>query len=126
MLGLATASPPDWFVALVQLAIGVLAGARFFGVRWTSMRASIIQAVLWAIVLVSLAALFAGAIARWRGGGFEDLLVAAAPGGIAEMTIIGYAAGLDVTFIVTCHVLRILVSLLLAQGGLRLVLRGRQ
>jgi uncharacterized protein len=104
--GLTHILPPNWLVALVQVVIGAVAGARFAGIRWLELRNTVLQAVLWAGVLlltaVGAAALGAMLFAR----PFAALVLAVAPGGMAEMTIISYALGIETAFVVTSQVCR--------------------
>ena len=104
--GLTQLLPPNWLVALVQVVIGAVAGARFAGIRGLELRNTVLQAVLWACVLlattVGAAALGATLFAR----PFAALLLALAPGGMTEMTIISYALGIETAFVVTSQVFR--------------------
>lgn len=52
--------------------------------------------------------------AQVAGAPFSTLLLALAPGGMSEMTLITYALGLDVAFVALCQVLRSISTILLA------------
>ncbi len=105
-IGLTQILPPNWLVAVVQVVIGAVAGARFAGIRWLELRNTVLQAVVWAAVLlltaIGAAALGAMLFAR----PFAALVLAVAPGGMAEMTIISYALGIETAFVVTSQVCR--------------------
>jgi membrane AbrB-like protein len=104
--GLSEAVPPAWLVALVQVVIGAVAGARFAEIRWNEFSSTVLAAVLWAAVLLAMATVTA-AVGGWI---FDrsaiGLLLALAPGGMVEMTVITYTLGIDVAFVVTCQVCR--------------------
>lgn len=112
--GLTQLLPPNWLVALVQVVIGAVAGARFAGIRWLELRNTVAQAAIWAGVLlattIGAAALGATLFAR----PFAALVLALAPGGMAEMTIISYALAIETAFVVTAQVCRIFLVITIA------------
>jgi membrane AbrB-like protein len=105
--GLTHSAPPYWLVALVQVIIGGIAGSRFVDVPWKSMVRVLVGALVWALVLVAGAVLAAGLAQLFLDLPLAALLLALMPGGMAEMTIISYAIGIEVAFVVTCQVCRI-------------------
>jgi membrane AbrB-like protein len=111
--GLTAASPPGWLVALVQVVIGGVVGARFAGIRWREMWRTVACGVAWAVIMLSVAAASA-----WFGSWLIDrsflaMLLALAPGGTVEMTILTFSVGFEVAFVVTCQISRVLLVLLL-------------
>jgi len=112
--GATTAAPPAWLVIAVQVVIGSIAGARFRGIRWAEMRVTLAFGVSWAILVVAAAVATAAAVAGVSRQDFSAILLAIAPGGMAEMTIVTYALGIDVAFVVACQVLRNFATLLIA------------
>jgi membrane AbrB-like protein len=107
--GITGASLPPWAMVLMQIIVGSIAGSRFSGIRWQEMTRTLLLSVVWAFVMVLLAAFF-GWIASWlTGRPFQALLLALAPGGMVEMTVITFALGIEVAFVVTCQVSRILL-----------------
>ena len=112
--GLTSAAPPGWLVVVVQIVIGCIAGARFGGVRWSEVGATLAWGLAWALMLLAAAALTAFAASKVLPIGFAGLLLALAPGGMVEMALITYALSIDVAFVVTCQVLRNFSTLLIA------------
>jgi uncharacterized protein len=104
--GLTQVLPPNWLVAAVQVVIGAVAGARFAGIRWLEVRNTMLQAVLWACVLLATAIGAAALGAVLFEKPFAALMLAVAPGGIAEMTIISYAIGIETAFVITSQICR--------------------
>jgi hypothetical protein len=104
--GLTQVLPPYWLVAAVQVVIGAVAGARFAGIRWLELRSTVLQALLWAIVLLATAVAAAEAGALLFDRPFAALMLSLAPGGMAEMMIISYALGIETAFVVTCQLCR--------------------
>lgn len=98
--------PPGWLVALVQVVVGSVAGARFAGVRGREVRRTLLYAALWCGVLLATATA-AASLGSWLfHRPFSALLLSLSPGGLPEMTIISYALGIEVAFVVTCQVVR--------------------
>ena len=112
--GLTHAVPPGWLVALVQVVIGSVAGARFVGVQWAELRSTVLIGFAWAIILVAAALGTAYVSAAVFDREVEGMLLALAPGGMVEMTLITYALGIEVAFVVTCQVCRNIGTLMLA------------
>jgi len=125
--GLTDILPPYWLVAGVQVVIGSSVGARFAGIHWTVVKQPLIHAILWSVVMLVAAAFIAVVGSTFLDRSFAALLLAAAPGGLAEMTIVTYALGIDIAFVVTCHVLRVFMVMLVGPSIGKWVSRtGRQ
>jgi uncharacterized protein len=111
-LGMTEVVPPVWLVALVQVVIGSINGARFAGVTWAELRSTVLCALAWSVVMLSwsgLAAWLASLFLFDRSG--SAMLLALSPGGTAEVILMSYALGIDVAFVVTCQITRILFVL---------------
>jgi membrane AbrB-like protein len=104
--GMTHVVPPDWLMAVVQIVIGSVVGARFAGIQWREVRATVLQAFAWTVVLLSTSTAFAWAGAVYFGRPFAAMLLATSPGGMAEMTIISIAIGIETAFVVTCQAFR--------------------
>jgi membrane AbrB-like protein len=104
--GLTQVLPPYWLIAAVQVVIGAVAGARFAGIRWLELRSTVLQALVWALVLLATAVGAAEVGALLFARPFAALMLALAPGGMAEMMIISYALAIETAFVVTCQLCR--------------------
>lgn len=118
--GLTAVSPPYWLVAAVQVVIGAISGARFAGTTWNELRTTAFFAFGWAVIILATALL-----AAWICTFFSDvplvaLVLAFSPGGIVEVTVMAYAIGLHVAFIVTCQICRTTLVLLITPALFRL------
>lgn len=111
--GLTTAVPPDWLTAAAQVLIGSVAGTRFAGTTWSELRTTIVHAGIWAVALLAsaIAAAFLCSLLLIDQP-LLALIMAFAPGGIVEITILAYAVGLNVSFIVTLQVCRVTLVLI--------------
>jgi len=112
--GLTAAAPPGWLVAAMQVVIGCIAGARFGGTRLSEVKTAVLQGVFWTVILLALSVAVACATAIVLPFPRAALFLALAPGGFAEMSIIAVAINIEVAFVVTCHVFRLLYIMLAA------------
>ncbi|MCB1914138.1 MAG: AbrB family transcriptional regulator [Rhodocyclaceae bacterium] len=115
---------PTWLVNGGQLLIGIALGSRFspdFFERAPRFMAAALASTLAALLLgASLALLFAMS----SSGTAATLLLAAAPGGIAEMSVTARDLQLGVPLVTACHVLRVVVLSLGAGPCFRLFRLG--
>ena len=105
--GITEAKPPVEIVNLAQLVIGIGIGARFVGVSVVRLYKVIMAGASATIFMVGFAAIAAIALEAWTGLPFAAIWLAFAPGGVAEMTLISLALGIDVAFVSTHHVVRV-------------------
>jgi membrane AbrB-like protein len=112
--GLTALAPPAWMVAAMQVVIGCITGARFAGARWAEVRLAVLQGLTWTTLLLVLAGCAAWLTAWIVGMPLPAMFLALSPGGFAEMSIIAFTIGIEVAFVVTCHVFRTLFVLLAA------------
>jgi membrane AbrB-like protein len=97
---------PDGLVAFSQLVIGARIGATFKNIELKTVGVQLVHAVIAAYMMMGLAVLFA-----WLATFVSEipalaLILAFAPGGFAEMTIIGFGLGADIAFIVSHQLIR--------------------
>jgi membrane AbrB-like protein len=119
--GLTAVAPPYWIVALGQVVIGSISGSRFKGTTWRELRTTAVHAFVWAVFLLIAAVAAAWLCTLFADEPFLALLLAFAPGGIVEITIVAYAIGVHVAFVVTCQLMRVILVLIVTPGLFRLV-----
>ena len=112
--GLTEAKPPTEIVNIAQLIIGISVGARFVGVSILRLYKTMVAGAGATIFMVTLAAAAAWLISTWTGLPFAAVWLAFAPGGLAEMTLISLALGIDVAFVSTHHVVRVVFMVVAA------------
>jgi uncharacterized protein len=105
--GVTEAKPPVELVNLAQLVIGTGIGARFAGVSVRRLYKVILAAVGSTLFMLCLAAAAAYGLSELTGLSFHAIWLAFSPGGVAEMTLISLAMGIDVAFVSTHHVIRV-------------------
>ncbi|MDW8371860.1 MAG: AbrB family transcriptional regulator [Geminicoccaceae bacterium] len=105
--GLVHGAPPPLIVAAAQLVIGTQVGARFAG--YPPLRVLQTVATGFALTMVMLGLVLASAwlLARASGLPLLVLVLALAPGGLAEMSLLALALGQDPALVAAVHILRI-------------------
>ncbi len=121
-LGWTASHPPALLVAAAQVVVGCGIGARFSGVPAARVaRASVVALGATGVLLV-VTVVFAGALSLLTDLPVPELVLAYAPGGVVEMSLISLAMDLDVAFVSSHHIARIMLVLALAPLASRLVL----
>jgi membrane AbrB-like protein len=119
--GVMDAKPPAVVSALAQLGIGASIGCTFAGVRPSMLARTLVVAVgtIGTMLALTLAvSIGLGALTGWPAAA---ILLAYAPGGVAEMSLVALAIGVDVVFVATHHVIRFSWVILLAPAAARLL-----
>lgn len=125
LAGLTDGSPPALAIAAAQVVIGSFIGCRFAGT--TIRRVAVIGAISIGLTLclLSITVAFALLMYALTGIGISELVLAYAPGGLAEMSLVAIALGADAAFVSTHHIARIILIVVFAPG-LFLMLRRRR
>ena len=98
---------PTPVVTIAQVVIGSAIGAQFRGMRPRSMFRPAIAAFVATIIMLAVAVGLAQLLAPVLNISEEALLLALAPGGLAEMSLIAISMDSDTAFIATLHIFRI-------------------
>ncbi|WP_207476570.1 AbrB family transcriptional regulator [Arenibaculum pallidiluteum] len=121
LAGVTDGRPPGVLVAAAQIVVGAALGCRFAGVGLRTIgRAAAVAAGL-TVAMLGLAVAMALALERVTDAAGETLVLAYAPGGLAEMSLIALALHADVAYVSTHHVFRILMIVTLAPAVFRLL-----
>lgn len=119
--GVTSAKPPGELVIIAQIVLGAGIGGRCIGVELKEIGDAVKHASSYVLIMLTLTALSAwlllelGNIAFWPG------MLSFAPGGLAEMSLIALALGLNVGFIATIHTVRILIVVLAGPVAFKLL-----
>jgi hypothetical protein len=124
--GITHSRPPVWLVAAAQVVVGSMVGSRFDGANPRMVGKALVLAVFATAILLLLAALFGKAVAATIGIPFSAALLAFAPGGLAEMSLIALSLDVDAAYVSSHHVVRIFMIVLAAPLVFRLFGRGRE
>jgi uncharacterized protein len=121
LAGLTASKPPDPLVAFAQVAIGAAIGGRFTGVTIGRIARTAGHAVVSAILMLILTVAFSVALARITGYPLPAIVLAFAPGGLAEMSLIALALSVDAAFVASHHIARIIMVVTLAPSIFRVL-----
>ena len=107
MAGLVEGALPVWLVDMALVVTGASIGCRFRGTPLHLWLRVALATLGGTAVLMAVTAAFAGAVSVLTGVDFFAALLAYAPGGIAEMSLIALAIGADPGFVALHHVTRL-------------------
>lgn len=110
MAGLVESVPPAWLVSATQLVVGVSLGTRFVGLPASMLVRGIMLAAINIFVIMVLAVLTALALSGLVGQPVPAVILAFAPGGVAEMALVAVSLEMSVIYVTAHHVLRIVIS----------------
>jgi hypothetical protein len=114
ILGWSEARPPALLIAVAQVVIGAGVGARFSGVKLYTIARVLLLSLGSTAVMVTLTAIFALVLRRATDTSIEAVILAYAPGGLAEMSLVALALAIDSAFVASHHVLRIVMIVIVA------------
>ncbi|WP_299815553.1 AbrB family transcriptional regulator [uncultured Roseibium sp.] len=115
------ATPPQMLIAVTQLVVGTSLGVGFVGIAWRDLVQAFGLSVAAFLITMSLALGTAIALHDWLGADIESLLLALAPGGLAEMSLIALTLSLSVPFVVLHHLYRITFTVLVIPHAYRFI-----
>lgn len=119
LAGWTGAAPPFELVAAAQVIVGTAIGCRFAGVGARFMLRTVAIAAGSTTVLLATTVGFAALLHAATELPPAALVLAFAPGGLAEMSLIALALSLETAFVATHHVVRIFIIVVLAPAVFR-------
>lgn len=112
--GLITHRPPAEIIQAAQFFIGIAVGVKYAGITWRELRVDVSAGLVYALVLAGISLIFIELIV-WLGlAPALDAFLAYLPGGQAEMVVIAIIAGADLAYVVSHHLLRIIIVITLS------------
>ncbi|MEQ8393777.1 AbrB family transcriptional regulator [Thalassobaculum sp.] len=124
--GVTQATPPSLLVAIAQVVMGTGIGCRFAGTAVRDIAKVVGVSVGSTVILLVLGVLFGFALEQITDVPWFVLVLAYAPGGLAEMSLVALALGRDVAFVATHHIFRIGFIVILAPLAFRIMRRTRR
>ena len=118
--GLLHFRPPAEAIWAAQFFIGMTIGAKYSGITMTEVRRDLAAGFGFCVILIVLTVLVVEAVVLTNLAPGMEALLAFAPGGQAELTVLALIVGADVAFVVAHHVLRIFVVILGAPLAVRM------
>ena len=107
--GIITHRPPAEAILAAQFFIGIGIGEKYAGVTLAELRRDVLAGGAFCIILGILALIFAEGVSLAGLAPPLEAFLAFAPGGQAEMAVLSIVAGADLAFVVTHHLVRIIV-----------------
>lgn len=117
--------PPAEMIWAAQLFIGLSVGVKYAGITARELRVDVGAGLVHAALLALLALAFIEVVAQSGLAPMLDAFLAFLPGGQAEMVVIAILAGADLAYVVSHHLLRLVLVITLAPVAARLF-RGRR
>ncbi|MFN3724087.1 MAG: AbrB family transcriptional regulator [Paracoccaceae bacterium] len=114
LAGIITTRPPAEIIWAAQFFIGIAVGVKYSGITWRELRIDVGAGVVYALVLAAISLAFFEAIYLAGLAPALDAFLAFLPGGQAEMVVIAIIAGADLAYVVSHHLLRIILVIMLA------------
>ena len=110
-------------MAASQVVVGAALGCQFGGAQPASVFRIACQAVGLTLILLAITATSAALLHAVTAVPFETLLLAYAPGGVAEMSLVALALDADPAFVSTHHVFRIVLIVIFAPMAFAMIRR---
>lgn len=112
LAGILQQRPPAEAIWAAQFFIGMTVGCKYAGVTIAEVRKDVIAGLGFCVILLLLTVVFAEAIHLAGLAPPMETILAFAPGGQAELTVLALIVGADMAFVVAHHVLRLFVVIL--------------
>jgi membrane AbrB-like protein len=112
--GLIQHRPPAEMIQLAQYFIGIAVGSKYAGITLRELRLHVAAGLVYSLILALISLAFIEIIMRMRLASGLDAFLAFLPGGQAEMIVIAIIAGADLAYVVSHHLLRIVLVIVLA------------
>ncbi|WP_084649913.1 AbrB family transcriptional regulator [Stappia stellulata] len=117
-------APPTLLVWGAQIVIGTVIGCRFIGVDWRHVIGVVVLTAGSILAFLCLAFAVAILLQSVMGIPLAQGVLAFAPGGVAEMSLVAIALHVDAAFVALHHVIRISVVMAVAPLVFRFLKRG--
>ena len=125
LAGVTDAQPPQFLVGLTQLVVGCSLGVRFAGLGRGAAAKGLGLAFLSVASMLALAVAIGGLLHLFVAESVEAVVLAFAPGGVIEMSLIALSLQISVVFVSAHHVARILYTVFVARYGWEWLVRHR-
>ncbi len=112
--------PPGEAMQFAQFFLGLGIGVKYTGITMAEIRRILTASVGFCLMLAVLSVIFAEIVIQTELAGPLEAIMAFAPGGQAEMVLLAILAGADMAYVVTHHLVRLIVVILGAPLAARL------
>ncbi|HUF88086.1 MAG TPA: AbrB family transcriptional regulator [Thermohalobaculum sp.] len=112
LAGLVEHRPPAELLLAAQFFLGLQAGAEYAGVTVRELRRDVASALGYCLLLAGISLVFAEIVIMIGAAPPMEAFLAFAPGGQSEMAILAIVAGADLAYVVTHHLVRLIVVII--------------
>ncbi|MDS9467738.1 AbrB family transcriptional regulator [Paracoccus sp. MBLB3053] len=112
--GLIQHRPPAEMIQIAQYFIGIAVGSKYAGITLRELRLYVSAGLVYSLALAAISLVFIEVITHLDLAPGLDAFLAFLPGGQAEMIVIAIIAGADLAYVVSHHLLRMVLVILLA------------
>lgn len=119
--GLTKAAVPIELVIIAQIVLGAAIGARFSGLEVREIGNALLHSCGYVALALVITFMIAFVLAQLTPVSLWAGIIGFAPGGLAEMSLVALGLGINVGFVVTIHISRILVVVLTGPAIYRLL-----
>lgn len=112
LAGLVEHRPPAELLLAAQFFLGLQAGAEYVGVTMRELRHDVASALGYCLLLAGISLVFAEIVITIGAAPPIEAFLAFAPGGQSEMAILAIVAGADLAYVVTHHLVRLVVVII--------------
>ena len=123
LTGLIDQRPPAELIWAAQFFIGIAVGVKYVGVTLHELRRDVLAGLVYSLGLAIISAVFFFAISGLGLAPNLEIFLSFLPGGQGEMVVIAIIAGADLTYVVSHHLLRLVLVILIGPIVARLFLR---
>lgn len=123
LAGLIQHRPPSEMIQAAQYFIGIAVGSKYVGITLRELRLHVTAGLVYSLALAAISLAFIEVIVQLGLAPGLDAFLAFLPGGQAEMIVIAIIAGADLAYVVSHHLLRIVLVIVLAPIVARVVRR---
>ena len=124
MTDLLHARPPAELMQFAQFFLGLGIGVKYSGITAEELRRIVGASLGYCLLLAVLSVIFAEIVIQTGLAAPLEAIMAFAPGGQAEMVLLAIIAGADTAFVVTHHLLRVVLVILCAPIAAKLLDRS--
>ncbi len=117
--------PPRFLVIAAQVYLGTMMGCRFVGAPKAMVLRSMLLSFGATLITLSVTLVFALAFHKVFGQTAEQVILAFAPGGLTEMSLVALSMNAEVAYISVHHLVRIVMVIGFAPVVMRLLMRWR-
>lgn len=123
LAGIIHQRPPAEMIWAAQFFIGLAVGAKYTGITRRELRDFVGAGLVYSLIALAISGVFLWGASHLSPAHELDVLLSFLPGGQGEMVVVAIIAGADLGFVVTHHLLRIVIVIVLSPLVARRIVR---